>query len=79
MSARDNYQIGDDAPPVTGASDAREAERRRQMGGSVNPEELAADIAAGNLLSDTLAGLDYPAKKKDVLDFLYLRRERMPI
>ena len=77
----ENNQGGkdDNLPPVTGYPDAGEAERRRQEGApSELPQEFAADSAAGgDLLPNILSGLKYPARRKEILDFLHLRRERI--
>ena len=77
----ENHQKGkdDNLPPVTGYPDVGEAERRRQEGASSeHPQEFAADSAAGgDLLPNILAGLKYPARRKEILDFLHLRRERI--
>ena len=77
----ENNQGGkdDNLPPVTGYPDAGEAERRRQEGApSEHPQEFAADSAAGgDLLPNILSGLKYPATRKEILDFLHLRRERI--
>lgn len=43
-----------------------------------HPQELAADTAASNSLSRVLSELKYPATRKEILDYLYLRRERIP-
>jgi hypothetical protein len=76
----ENHQRGkDNLPPVTGYPDVGEAERRRQEGAaSEHPQEFAADSAAGgDLLPNILSGLKYPATRKEILDFLHLRRERI--
>lgn len=79
-----NKEQQDQSPPVTGYADASEVKRREQMissgssSSSEHPQELAADTAASNSLSTVLSELKYPATRKDVLDYLYLRRERIP-
>jgi hypothetical protein len=76
----ENHQRGkDDPPPITGYPDVAESERRRQEGdASEHPQEFAADSAAGgDLLPNILAGLKHPATRKEILDFLHLRRERI--
>lgn len=68
-------------PPISGYPDAGEAERREQMmSGSEaeHPQELAADTAPSNSLSQVLSELSYPITRKEILDYLYLRRERIP-
>lgn len=79
MSTSNQRGKDDNLPPVTGYPDVGEVERRRQEGAfSEHPQEFAADSAAGgDLLPNILSGLKYPATRKEILDFLHLRRERI--
>ena len=79
MSTENQRAKDDNLPPVSGYPDADESERRRQdSAASEHPQEVAADTAAGgDLLPNILSGLKYPATRKEILDFLHLRRERI--
>ncbi len=58
-------------PPVSGYPDEAEALRRNQGLGMARPaQKVAAETGAANELSDILSGIDYPADRDSILDFL---------
>ncbi len=58
-------------PPVSGYPDEAEALRRNQELGMARPaQKVAAETGAANELSDILSGIDYPADRDSILDFL---------